>query len=384
MLAWPRGGRVAFMQGERHWEVPLEEPARWPEVLEREAGGRAPLVELMPPGECLLVFLDYPQRLAGDLERLVRLDLEVRSPWEGAAWLMAPPLEAGERLRVPVFLARPEAIRARALHSIHSVPVAMLLVELLDPEPCLLLLGDQALLCRNRRLVGCAEGRGAVRELLGLAEQLLLEPRHAWVVDEGLQEEARAQGLELRPLTDPYPRLASAVRARRSLSTFQGEVSLGWPRPARWWGLALLPLLCMGWWSWALEGEARRLRQEVQAAESQLSRCKAEMARLEGRLKRLQEQAAAREVLEGFRGEFPAVLRLLAGITRAADRNTWVRSLRMRPGEVVLRGQSPSALEFLKRLSRLPAVSEARFGSTVRRTGDGMERFDIVLRLQGS
>ena len=137
-----------LIQGERSWTVALEEPGRWLEALEQEAAlrARAPMLELMPPQEYLMVFLEYPREVGRDLERVVQLDLEVRSPWEGASWLIAPPLEFGPQLRVPVFLVRPEALRRRARLSLYSVPLVLVLLDLLEPAPCLLVLDGQVFL----------------------------------------------------------------------------------------------------------------------------------------------------------------------------------------------------------------------------------------------
>ena len=83
-----------------------------------------------------------------------------------------------------------------------------------------------------------------------------------------------------------------------------------------------------------------------------------------------------------FKSEDYQLLELLSFLTRLTPEDTWLNYLSLRQGQLILRGESKSAIKYLSELSKTEGFIDVKFASPVTRDpGTGMEKFNIQLQL---
>lgn len=100
---------------------------------------------------------------------------------------------------------------------------------------------------------------------------------------------------------------------------------------------------------------------------------------LQNRIGKFQEDQKA---LAQFGNEGYPMLGILTLLTEVTPQDTWLNYLSLRQGELMLRGESTSAIKYLTELSKVKGFEDVRFASPVTRNpSSDMERFNLQIRL---
>ena len=88
------------------------------------------------------------------------------------------------------------------------------------------------------------------------------------------------------------------------------------------------------------------------------------------------------KTLSEFNREDYQLLELLSFLTLLTPDDTWLNYLSLRQGQLILRGESKSAIKYLSELSKIEGLSDVKFASPVTRDpGTDQERFNVQLQL---
>jgi Tfp pilus assembly protein PilN len=100
---------------------------------------------------------------------------------------------------------------------------------------------------------------------------------------------------------------------------------------------------------------------------------------LQTRIEKFQED---QKTLSQFNREDYQLLELLSFLTQLTPDDTWLNYLSVRQGQLILRGESRSAIKYLAELSKTEGLSDVKFASPVTRDpGTDLERFNVQLQL---
>ena len=100
---------------------------------------------------------------------------------------------------------------------------------------------------------------------------------------------------------------------------------------------------------------------------------------LQTRIAKFQED---QKTLSQFNSEDYQLLELLSFLTQLTPDDTWLNYLSVRQGQLILRGESRSAIKYLAELSKTEGLSDVKFASPVTRDpGTDLERFNVQLQL---
>jgi general secretion pathway protein L len=100
---------------------------------------------------------------------------------------------------------------------------------------------------------------------------------------------------------------------------------------------------------------------------------------IQTRITKFQED---QKTLSQFKSEDYQLLELLSFLTQLTPEDTWLNYLSLRQGQLILRGESKSAIKYLAELSKTEGLSDVKFASPVTRDpGTDLERFNVQLQL---
>ena len=100
---------------------------------------------------------------------------------------------------------------------------------------------------------------------------------------------------------------------------------------------------------------------------------------IQTRITKFQED---QKTLSQFKSEDYQLLELLSFLTRFTPEDTWLNYLSLRQGQLILRGESKSAIKYLTELSKTEGLSDVKFASPVtREPGTDLEKFNVQLQL---
>lgn len=100
---------------------------------------------------------------------------------------------------------------------------------------------------------------------------------------------------------------------------------------------------------------------------------------LQTRITKFQED---QKTLSEFNREDYRLIELLSFLTQITPDDTWLNYLSLRKGQLILRGESKSAIKYLSDLSKVDGLSDVKFASPVTRDpGTDQERFNVQLQL---
>lgn len=100
---------------------------------------------------------------------------------------------------------------------------------------------------------------------------------------------------------------------------------------------------------------------------------------LQNRIGKFQEDQKA---LAQFGDQGYPMLGILTLLTEVTPQDTWLNYLSLRQGELMLRGESSSAIKYLTELSKVKGFEDVRFASPVTRNpSSDKERFNVQIRL---
>ncbi len=193
------------------------------------------------------------------------------------------------------------------------------------------------------------------------------------------------EGLPLKVQEIPESFVTSWLRRllkQDTIHTFDSEILLKpWQVPRIAAPLAALILI------FALYGIYQSHSAESMAQASK--RLKVQINQLETRWKPIEQQRTRitkfqedQKTLSEFNREDYQLLDLLSLITMLTPDDTWLNYLSLRKGQLILRGESKSALKYLAALSKTEGLTDVKFASPVTRDpGTDLERFNVQLQL---
>jgi general secretion pathway protein L len=169
---------------------------------------------------------------------------------------------------------------------------------------------------------------------------------------------------------------------KEAIHSFDAEILLKpWDVPRIAFPLAALVLV------FALYGfyQVRSVENMAQTSK----RLKAQISQLEARWKPIEELqtriAKFREdqkTLSEFSHEDYRLVELMSFLTQLTPEDTWLNYLSLRKGQLILRGESKSALKYLAELSKIEGMTDVKFASPVTRDpGTDEERFNVQVQL---
>ncbi len=124
-----------------------------------------------------------------------------------------------------------------------------------------------------------------------------------------------------------------------------------------------------------LNEEYRQVRKQVQQLEAQWKPIEA----LQSRIAKFQED---QKTLSQFNLEGFPTLEVLTLLAQVTPDDTWLNYLSLRKGQLILRGESKSAIRYLSELSKVEGLTDVRFASPVTRNpSSDMERFNVQLQI---
>ena len=120
---------------------------------------------------------------------------------------------------------------------------------------------------------------------------------------------------------------------------------------------------------------SRRLKVQINQLETRWK----PIEELQTRISKFQED---QKTLSEFNREDYQLLELLSFLSQLTPDDTWLNYLSLRKGQLILRGESKSALKYLAELSKIEGMTDVKFASPVTRDpGTDGERFNVQLQL---
>lgn len=120
---------------------------------------------------------------------------------------------------------------------------------------------------------------------------------------------------------------------------------------------------------------SRRLKKEIAQLETQWK----PIEELQTRIAKFQED---QKTLSEFNREGYPLFEILTVLSQATPEDTWLNYFSIKKGQIVLRGDSKSAIKFLSELSKIDGFSDVRFASPVTRSPSSEdERFNVQYQL---
>jgi Tfp pilus assembly protein PilN len=124
-----------------------------------------------------------------------------------------------------------------------------------------------------------------------------------------------------------------------------------------------------------LQETSRRLKREIVQLETQWK----PIEELQSRIAKFQED---QKTLSEFSLEGYPLLEILNLLSQTTPEDTWLNYFSVRKGQIILRGDSKSAIKFLSELSKVEGFSDVRFASPVTRSPTSEdERFNVQFQV---
>jgi general secretion pathway protein L len=193
------------------------------------------------------------------------------------------------------------------------------------------------------------------------------------------------QGLPIKVLNLPEPFVTGWIRRllkQDTIHTFDTEILLKpWQVPRVAVPLAALIVI------FALYGiyQMRSAETMVQTSKQlrvQISQLETRWQPIEQLQTRITKFREDQKTLSEFNREDYRPLELLSFLTQLTPDDTWLNYLSLRQGQLILRGESKSAIKYLSELSKIEGLSDVKFASPVTRDpGTDQERFNVQLQL---
>ncbi len=112
-----------------------------------------------------------------------------------------------------------------------------------------------------------------------------------------------------------------------------------------------------------------------------ISRVKTDLKDLTSLENEVEKKRARIAFLNNFQEDHPPAIVLLNELTGVIPKTAWLNTFRLFDGTLEIRGVAGSASDLLPILESSPLFSEAAFTSSINKTGDGKEEFQIKLRI---
>lgn len=166
------------------------------------------------------------------------------------------------------------------------------------------------------------------------------------------------------------------------VTTFEAPLLLKpWQAPKLLWALLAVILLYAAFALYSvhsfgrLQDQSKSLKRQVAQMETQWK----PVEELQGRINQFQED---KKTLSQFHAEGYPILEIITILTRITPEDTWINYLSLRKGQLILRGESKSAIKYLPELSKVEGFTDVRFASPVTRNPTSNdERFNLQLQI---
>ncbi len=177
-------------------------------------------------------------------------------------------------------------------------------------------------------------------------------------------------------------RLVKALLGKDTIHAFDNEVLLKpWKVPkAVWPFLAAIVLFAVyAFYQVHASGSLARTDKQIRTQLAQYEMQWKPIEELQTRISKFQED---QKTLSEFNREGYPLMELLTFFTQITPDDTWLNYLSLRKGQIVIRGESKSAIKYLSELSKYDGFSDVKFASPVTRnpTSD-QERFNVQIQL---
>lgn len=208
--------------------------------------------------------------------------------------------------------------------------------------------------------------------------------------DERIWEE---EGLPLKPFRINGPLISSWVNhllVQDHIQTFDAKLLLKpWTIPKVIYPVAaaLFVFFAFGLYQSYSSKQMLAASQQLRKQELQLATEWKPIEELQTRIAKFHED---KKTLSAFSAEGYPLIELMTLLTEVTPPDTWLNYLSVRKGQIMLRGESKSAIKYLSELSKIEGFSDVRFASPVNRNpSTNMERFNVQFqvdmdRLKGS
>jgi len=188
---------------------------------------------------------------------------------------------------------------------------------------------------------------------------------------------------EIEPLQDfLVSRWVSYLFEQDAIQTFDAQLLLKpWQIPRIAWpilaliGLYLIFAFYLIHSHRQLQETSHRLKREIAQLEMQWK----PIEQLQTRIAKFQED---QKTLSEFNREGYPLLEILTLLSQTTPEDTWLNYFSIRKGQIILRGDSKSAIKYLPELSKVEGFSDVRFASPVTRSpSSDDERFNVQLQV---
>ncbi|MHC1725716.1 MAG: PilN domain-containing protein [Syntrophobacteraceae bacterium] len=167
-----------------------------------------------------------------------------------------------------------------------------------------------------------------------------------------------------------------------AMHTFDTELLLRpWEVPRIVWPLiaVILFFAVYGFYQVHSTEQLTQVSKRLRVQSNQLETRWKPIEELQTRIAKFQED---QKTLSAFNNEGYPLLELLTFLTQLTPEDTWINYLSLRKGQLVLRGESKSAIKFLSELSKTDGMSDVKFASPVTRNpASDLERFNVQVQL---
>lgn len=166
------------------------------------------------------------------------------------------------------------------------------------------------------------------------------------------------------------------------IETFNAPLQLKpWKVPKVIWSLVAMAALYAAFFAYQVyslgqtQQDSKKLKRQLAQLETQWK----PLEELQTRVGKFEED---RKTLDEFNQEGYPLLEILSLLTRITPEDTWLNYFSIRKGQMILRGESKSAIKYLSELSKVEGFSDVRFSSPVTRNpSSDMERFNVQVQI---
>ncbi len=425
-------GRIEVLHAHRHWRSWETEPAEQFHVPHGESVfDHLQYLNLKPrgrKGSALLAIMSsvfysvhrehYPLSIKDHLDEAINFDWQenIFHEHDSTLHFCGPPVALGRHVSVPIFSIQREvydklnqAVNGSLFHTFAVVPNALsfsaLLLQIGDAGE------DSTIMARSldydnleiHRFYNGAYLDSVVMEKSSQTMKLFCDeikcigdedfkpdihlvcPADEFKLPEDPGAQWAQQGLPIKVLKLSEPFVAGWVRRllkQDVIHTFDTEILLKpWQVPRVVAPLAALIVL------FALYGlyQMRSVENMVQTSKRlnvQIHQLETRWQPIEQLQTRITKFREDQKTLSEFNREDYHLLELLNFLSRLTPDDTWLNYLSLRQGQLILRGESKSAIKYLAELSKSEGLSDVKFASPVTRDpGTDEERFNLQLQL---
>lgn len=169
---------------------------------------------------------------------------------------------------------------------------------------------------------------------------------------------------------------------KENIQTFDNALLLKpWKVPKVAWAIAALVLFFAMYAAYEVYSlnnlleTSRSLKKQTAALETQWK----PIEQLQTRISKFQED---QKTLTQFNSQGYPLFEILTMLTQLTPDDTWLNYLSLRSGQLMLRGESKSAIKYLSELSKVEGMNDVRFASPVTRNpASDQERFNVQVQI---